>query len=120
MDSHPGRGYIEVLAMGNGPVERFAPDQDSMAVHAKRTELSADALGDDPLAMWDGTLRRIRNASDFLRPVQPDPVARDVSAFIDCIEKGTQPEIGVADGVHHVAVIEAAYRSAASGLREKV
>ncbi|MGH8913706.1 MAG: Gfo/Idh/MocA family protein [Acidimicrobiia bacterium] len=54
-------------------------------------------------------------------PLEPiDAVADQLMEFADCLRNGTQPEVGGAEGLAVVAVLEAAKRSAGSGAFETV
>lgn len=41
-------------------------------------------------------------------------------AFLDCLQTGAQPPVGIADGLKALRMIEAAYRAAASGRQQDV
>jgi myo-inositol 2-dehydrogenase/D-chiro-inositol 1-dehydrogenase len=77
----------------------------------------------------EGFMRRYRSAQSDRRWETLDVVPRfkaggfhqqNAIAFIDALEQGKPPPISITDGLNACRMIDAAYRSARSGLRESV
>ena len=84
---------------------------------------AADAASDDPMGMWRST----QQASGVPRKTTFAPFADEtrwyfdnISAFLDCLEQGSEPVMSAARAFGPSKVISAAYRSAASGGVERV
>ncbi len=67
----------------------------------------------DPLAFWASSDQRKTGGPEWF--TLPAAVPSDQAAFVDCIERGREPEVTVPDGVRVLEALFAAYKSAATG-----
>lgn len=119
-ESHPGKGFVEVVLSGTETDERFAPDGAQLQVNTSARPFLPPGNPRDPMGMWDGTLTGMHWPET--RPIElvVDPPTADIRAFLNALDRHQEPEITAAAGARHIAVLEAAYRSAASGRPEPV
>ena len=122
--SHPAGGPYRITVVGELGTERFDAWEPRLETYstAKRPELPTPHQ-DDPMGMWRST----QQASGVPRKTTFAPFADetrwyfdDISAFLDCVERGSEPVMSAARAFGPSKVISAAYRSAASGGVERV
>lgn len=113
-NSHPGRGYIEATLLGRHGHARFSPDSDQIVVQTAPSPVGAGSAV-DPMGMWDATLAAIPPTPQRPVAIAPEHPAADILAFLDHLDRGTRPAVEAGRGVHHLAILEAAYRSAHTG-----
>jgi len=113
--SHPAKGYIDLTLSGSGGIARFAPEAEQVRLYTGGEAFDPAPANGDPMGMWDTTLGHIHWPKSRPIPLFPEPAEADIAAFLDRLDSGAEPEVTAADGVHHIEILEAAYRSAASG-----
>jgi predicted dehydrogenase len=111
--SHGGSGHHRIKlvgARGSALVDAFAG----------RGEIAGDRQPhwrvpplnpDDPMGFWASSDQRKSGGPEWWAP-GPAPKS-DQSFFLDCVERGVEAEVTVADGVRVLEALLAAYRSAA-------
>lgn len=119
-ESHPGRGYIEATLQSRRGFVRFTPDADQLLVRTAPVPVRAAGEA-DPMGMWHTTMAAMPRPPQRPIDIAPDNPACDVLAFLDHLDQGTSPAIDAQRGVGHLAILDAAFRSAAGlGTREAV
>ena len=111
--SHAGSGHLRTKLIGS---------RGNAFLDAAHGELCFDAQSywrvpavnpEDPQGFWASTDQKKTGAPEwFLPPLAPNI---DQSGFLDCLERGREAEVTVADGVRILETLFAAYRSAATG-----
>lgn len=111
------KGVTATAIVGRSPTQTHQAAGDySIRVHGSTGTLVGDELR-PRLAIYAGTSAPRSRASTSVSNTILAPV---ISGFIDAVQGGQQPLRSVEDGRANIAVIEAAYRSLASGRVEEV
>lgn len=114
-ESHPAKGVIRVAMAGErGFAEFNGADNHLQQWCGARPFVPPPAGSHDPMGMWASTLAALPVQKAAYEPLFPDARHVDVAAFVDCVTAGRQPEVTARDGVHHLEILMAAYRSAAT------
>ena len=117
--SHPKGGIQRVHLVGTRGTLTFDAWQPRLEVFADEPAFQPPPPHPlDPMGMWRST--QVEHGLPPKRlwvPVgdESDWQRQDMSAFVDCIETGTESEMNAAMAAQSVAVIAAGYRSAATG-----
>ncbi|MFW6174644.1 MAG: Gfo/Idh/MocA family protein [Chloroflexota bacterium] len=123
-DSQPSGGVNRVVLTGTRGYAVFADGEPYVEVY---NDDPAPHVPEphpwDPMTFWPSTqqeisLPRKRRRIPLTEPDRPAPVnlqAVDVTDFLDCLDEKRRPEVDARAAVHHVEVIMAAYRAAATG-----
>ncbi len=113
--SHAGSGHHRIRLVGtrgSALVDAFAGRGEITAVGQPGWRVP-ETNPDDPMGFWASTDQKKTGSAEWYLP--PPPLKSDQSFFLDCIERGVDAEVTVADGVRVLEVLFAAYRSAAEG-----
>jgi predicted dehydrogenase len=114
--SHPRSGQQRITMIGDG-IATFGEDDSHIEVFNGEPPFETPKVHPfDPMSMWSSTERDLQSRPKNRKfPLNSSPVDADITAFIDCVESGTRPEMTARDAQHHIEVILAGYESAASG-----
>jgi predicted dehydrogenase len=117
--SHPGGGPLRIVLVGTNGVFEFDAYSPGFEIHTNEPGFTMpDRHPLDPMGMWASTQRESgvmrKNRWHSFNQDPPGQLA-DVSAFIDCIETGAEPEMNVHLAETLTEVILAGYESAAIG-----
>jgi predicted dehydrogenase len=122
--SHPADGPHRITVVGELGMERFdawEPRLETYSTAPKPDLPKPHPQG--PMGMWRST----QQAAGIPRKTAFSPLVDesrwyqdDISAFLDCLDQGTEPVMTAARALGTSQVISAAYRSAASGKPEQV
>jgi predicted dehydrogenase len=123
-NSHPAGGPHRITISGERGMERFDAWEPRLEIYSTGEPPVLPAPHpDDPMGMWRST----QQAAGIPRKTTYVPIADetrwypdDIEAFLDCIEKGTEPIMSAERALGPSKVISAAYRSAASGKPEQL
>ena len=116
MPCHPQAGERSVTLVGSEGQATFAASRPRIEVYnTQPAATTAPVHPHDPMQMWDSTARETQPPVKD-RWITLDREERsDIAAFLDCLDSGRRPEVTARDALHHVEVLMAGYRSAASG-----
>ena len=115
--SHPRGGQQRITLIGEDGIATFSEADPHVEVYNDQPPFEMPLVHPfDPMSMWGSTQRDTQpRDKDRVLPLDGGGQGRDVTAFVDCLENGVRPEITVRDAVHHIEVIMAGYKSAATG-----
>jgi predicted dehydrogenase len=114
-ESHPAKGIVRVAIAGERGFADFNDMHANLQVWSRTPPFVPPPQDSpDPMGMWASTLAALPVRKTACEPLAPDLPHVDVSRFIDCVVTRSQPEVTAQDGVHHLQVLMAAYRSAAT------
>lgn len=115
--SHPRAGLRRVILAGTKGALTFTDSDPHLKVCNDEPPFEMPSVHPgDPMAMWSSTQREVGpRAKNQWLPFEEFTQEADIGAFLDCLDRGTEPEMNARASVHHVEVIMAAYRSAATG-----
>ncbi|MBI4219004.1 MAG: Gfo/Idh/MocA family oxidoreductase [Chloroflexi bacterium] len=115
--SHPRSGLRRVILAGTSGALTFTDSDPHVAVYNDEAPFEMPTIHPwDPMAMWSSTQREVQpRPKNRLIPLEEFTQEADIKAFLDCLDRGTEPEMNARAAVHHIEVIMAAYQSAASG-----
>ena len=117
--SHPAAGPLRIVIVGTKGTftfDAYSPGFEVYTVEPPFTMPPVHPL--DPMGMWASTQRDsgVMRKNRWIPLTQDSPgQSADVSAFIDCIENGTEPEMNVRLAESLTEVILAGYRSSSIG-----
>jgi predicted dehydrogenase len=113
--SHPHSSLTRVILAGSEGTLCFSDCEPHLDVYADEPEFQMPRVHPwDPMGMWASTQKEAGVAPKrrWIPLDAPNPLAQDVRAFLDALDRGAEPELCAAAGVHHVEVLMAGYRSA--------
>jgi predicted dehydrogenase len=116
--SHPRSGLTRVILTGSERSLIFSDCEPHLEVYTDEPDFQMPRAHPwDPMGMWASTQKEAGVAPKrrWLPLDASNALALDVRAFLDALDRGVEPEINAAAGVHHVEVLMAGYRSAAAG-----
>jgi predicted dehydrogenase len=115
--SHPRGGQQRVTLIGSSGIATFSEGEPHIEVFNGDPPFVAPTVHRfDPMSMWASTSRDVQpGPKDRWLPFDVTEQRADIEAFVDCVETGSVPEVTARDAVHHIEVIMAGYKSAASG-----
>jgi predicted dehydrogenase len=114
--SHPSSGVHQVRIVGTNGTESIDAFRPRLETYSDTPAwLPPAPFAGDPMGFWSST-----QAAMGVRPKKSwrtieAAIESDTSAFLDCIEQDRESDVPASVGAHAVAVILAAYQSAASG-----
>jgi predicted dehydrogenase len=123
-NSHLAGGPHRITIVGELGTERFDAWEPRLEVYSTaESPKLPPPHPQDPMGMWRST----QQAAGIPRKTTYTPLADetrwygdDITAFMDCLEKGSEPVMTAARALGPSKVVSAAYRSAASGYPEPV
>jgi predicted dehydrogenase len=115
--SHPLAGVRRIIVTGSKGSKSFSDSHPHLEIFSDEPPFTLPQTHPwDPMAMWASTGRDLGTPpKKQWAPLAVNPHTTDVTKFIDCLEQGVEPELNARAAVHHIEVIMAGYRSAASG-----
>ena len=117
--SHPKGGSHKVVLMGTKGAESFEAWRPRLEIYNDESGFTRPVTHPlDPMGMWASTQREagvMPKRRWTTLEVEGQELVRDVAAFIDCLEKGREPDFNAAAAAHLTEVILAGYESAATG-----
>ena len=117
--SHPGSGPQRIVLMGTEGTAVFDGHEPRIELYNDEPDFTAPPVDPlDPMGMWAASSPRSRRRPKQRWATLSDPItpmSRDVTAFIDCIEQGREPEMNAAAAASILEVVFAGYLSAARG-----
>ncbi|MBI4306866.1 MAG: Gfo/Idh/MocA family oxidoreductase [Chloroflexi bacterium] len=115
--SHPRAGLRRVVLAGTRGALTFTDSDPHVKVFSDEPPFEMPPVHPwDPMAMWSSTQREVRpRPKNQWLPIEEFTQEADIRAFLDCLDRRSEPEMNARVSVHHIEVIMAAYRSAASG-----
>jgi predicted dehydrogenase len=116
--SHPRGGVSRVVLVGSEGTLAFSDAEPHLEVYTDEADFPVPRRHPwDPMGMWASTQREAGVAPK--RRWQPldgsSALTLEIQHFLDCLDRGAEPELNARASVHHVEVLMAAYRAATSG-----
>jgi predicted dehydrogenase len=123
-DSHPAGGPHRIRVVGELGMERFDAWEPRLEIYstAEPPKLP-EPHPQDPMGMWRSTQQAAGIPSKKAYVPLADETRwyqDDITAFLDCLEQGSEPVMSAERALGPSKVISAAYRSAASAKPERV
>jgi predicted dehydrogenase len=115
--SHPRSGQQRITIIADNGVFTFSEGEPHIEVFNDDPPFTTPTVHPfDPMSMWSSSSRDVQPLpKNRWRPFKVTQDNADITAFIDCLESGTTPQVTARDAVHHIEVIMAGYESASSG-----
>jgi len=116
--SHPRGGVARLVVVGSAGTLVFGDAEPHAELYADEPDFRMPRIHPwDPMGMWASTQKEVGVPSKrrWLPLQDANGIAQDIRAFLDAIDQGMESELPAAACVHHVEILMAAYRSAASG-----
>lgn len=115
--SHPGSGPQRIVLVGTEGTSVFDGHKPRIELYNDEPDFTAPPVDPlDPMGMWAASSPRFQRLPKQRWVPLSGPaslMARDVAAFVDCIEQGREPEMNAAAAASILEVIFAGYLSAA-------
>jgi predicted dehydrogenase len=115
--SHPRSGPMRVTLVGTTGTVTIDAHRPHVAVYAEEAPwVPPEPLPEDPMGFWRSTMRAGEVRLESRLPVYGGNSAlADAAHFLDCVERGHDPEVTARDGAALVETLMAAYVSAHRG-----